>query len=362
MFSFNRTRTSHIGLHLGQQSATLVQLSGGEGHRQVHAIAKSAVPYLESASSEEQDREVASALRKLIADHHFRGRTVVSCLGSQQLFVQNVRLPKLPPEEVEKVVRWEAEERLPYPVTDAEIRYLTAGEVRQDANVKQEVILMACHQGVIQRHIALLELAGLVPVAFDVEPCALLRSLVHAPASADDGAPTGGAAGTRRGYLHLGERSTAVIIAEGTQVLFLKYIASGGYHFDMAVARHLQLPAGEAARMRALVTASRTLDSQDELHRSIADAIRGPLESMCAEIELCLRYYKVTFRGQPLERTVVAGDEASPWLAEYLTERLAMPCELANPFATISQLPAQPQIEQPARWAAALGLSLKDVA
>ena len=207
MFSFNRNRTSPIGLHLGLQSATMIQLSGS-GQREVHALAHGEVPYLESASSEEQDREVAGALRKLVADHRFRGRNVVSCLGSQQLFVQNVRLPKLPPEEVDKVVRWEAEERLPYPIADAEIRYLAAGEVRQDANVKQEVILMACHQGVIQRQINLLELAGLSPVAFDVEPCALLRSLLNAQ---DESATV-----TRRGYLHLGERSTAMIIAEGS--------------------------------------------------------------------------------------------------------------------------------------------------
>ena len=39
---------------------------------------------------------------------------------------------------------------------------------------------------------------------------------------------------------------------------------------------------------------------------------------MSSEIELCLRYYKVTFRGQPLEKVLVAGNEASPWLAEYM--------------------------------------------
>lgn len=352
MFSLTRNRTSPIGLHLGLQTATLVQLAGGDDRREVHAMAHGEIPYDENASSEEQDREVAAALRKLIADHHFRGRTVVSCLGAQQLFVQNVRLPKLPTDEIEKVVHWEAEERLPYPIADAEIRYLLAGEIRQDANVKQEVILLACHQGVVQRHINLLEQTGLIPVAFDVEPCALLRSLI----------PPSHNSTSRRAYLHLGERATAVIIAEGSQVLFLKYIASGGHHLDLAVARHLELPLHEAARMRSVVTGASKLDSQDEVHRSIAEAIRGPLEGMSSEIELCLRYYKVTFRGHPLEKIVVAGGEASPWLADYMSERLGLPGELANPFESLSQQPAHAAVEQPGRWATALGLSLKDVA
>ena len=352
MISFNRTRTSPIGLHLGMQTATLVQLTGGNDRLEMHAMAQGEFLCDENASSDEQDRETASALRKLISDHHFRGRNVVSCLGAQQLFVQNVRLPKLPPEEVEKVVRWEAEERLPYPIADAEIRHLTAGEIRQDANVKQEVILLACHQGVVQRHIGLLEMAGLVPMAIDVEPCAVLRCLLNTVTHQ-------GAEG-RRAYLHIGERATAVIIAEHRQVLFLKYIASGGHHFDMAVARHLELPLRDALKMRAVVTAAPALDAQDEIHRSIAEAIRGPLEAISSEIELCLRYYKVTFRGQPLDKIVLAGAEASPWLAEYLNERLAIPCEMANPFQSLAQPPGSAAaLERPGRWVTALGLSMK---
>lgn len=349
MFGFNRNRHSPIGLHLGTQSAHLVQLGGAGSALEVHALAHAEIPYDESASSEVQDRETAAILRKLVAENNFRGRSVVSCLGAQQLFIQNVRLPKLPPEEIEKVVRWEAEERLPYPVADAEIRYLTAGEVRQDANVKQEVILLACHQGVLKRHISMLEQAGLAPAAIDVEPCALLRCF-HGSANAGE---------ARRAYLQFGERTTSVIFAEGAQVLFLKSIASGGHHFDSAVARHLDLPLREAARMRATVTRAEKLDSQDELHKSIADAIRAPLEATSSEVELCLRYYKVTFRGQPLQKILLAGAEACGWLAEYLGDRLGIPCEVGDPFTTPGNTVQAPNIEQPGRWATALGLSLK---
>lgn len=347
MLTLTRTRTLPIGLHLGLQSATLAQLVRDGDGWELHALAQGQLPVNENATADEQDREVAAALRQLVVDHHFKGRNVVSCLGSQQLFVQNVRLPKLPPEEIEKVVHTEAEERLPFPIAEAEIRHLMAGEVRQDAAVKQEVILLGCHQGVINRHIHLLEQAGLVPVAIDVEPCALLRCLHTDDETAGD---------ARQLYLHVGERTTAVIIAEGRQILFLKYINSGSTNFDAAVARHLDISMSEAAQMRSAVALEPIMDSSDEVHRSIVEALREPLETMCMEIELCLRYYKVTFRGHALERIVLAGNEATNWLADYLADRYGMPCEPANPFAALKQAPT---IDLPGRWAAAMGLALK---
>lgn len=352
MIAFRTTRTKPIGLHVGPHTATLAQLAGPDDQREIHVMASVDLPADEALSPQEQDHAVAAVLRKAIADHRFKGRQVVSCLGSQELFVQNVRLPQLPPDEVAKVVRWEAEERLPYPAAEAEIRHILAGQVRHDTNLKQEVILMACHHGVLQRHIAILEAAGLDPVAVDVEPCAVVRCFQgHA---SPDAAPT-----ARQAYLHLGERATTVIFAEGDQILFLKHVASGGHHWDVAVSRHLELTVPEAARMRSVVTASKNLDADDEIHRSVIDAIRNPLEAMATEVELCLRYYKVTFRGKPLEKIVVTGCEANPWLVEFLTRRLGSPCQLGNPFTHIAHWPGRDDAtECPGRWTTAIGLSM----
>jgi len=250
------------------------------------------------------------------------------------------------------VVQWEAEERLPYPVDEAEIRHLVAGEVRQDANIKQEVILMACHRGVLKRHLGILEQAGLAPQAIDAEPCAIVRSFCNEDT---EGRP-------RQAYLHLGETATAVIFAEGPQILFLKYVSRGGVHFDQAVAQHLTLPLHEASQMRETVLASTDLDSGNEVHRTVIEALRRPLESLSAEVELCMRYFKVTFRGRPLEKVIVTGSEASPWLVEFFEKNLQIPCEWGNPFQTLHRWPAEHDaLERPSRWAAAIGLSKKGI-
>lgn len=354
MISFSRQKPHPIGLQLGPRSATLVQLVGKPDQLEVHSLAHGEIPLRDELSAEEQDQEIAAALRKLLIDHHFKGRRVVSCLGAEQLFVQNVRLPQLPAEEVEKVVRWEAEERLPYPVNDAEIRHLLAGNVRQDSSMKQEVILLACQRAMIDRHVRLLELAGLTPDAVDIEPCAALRCLRRplTPAEVVE----------RRAYLNLDDSATTVMFSDGPQILFLKYIAIGGRTLDQAVARQLDLRLDEAARMRSVVNAAVELDADDEVHRSVIDAIRSHLETMTTEIEHCLRYYKVTFRGKAITQMVVTGSEATPWLVHYLGERLGIPCQIGNPFASLGRWPTSTgALERPWRWTTAMGLSMKSI-
>jgi type IV pilus assembly protein PilM len=110
--------------------------------------------------------------------------------------------------------------------------------------------------------------------------------------------------------------------------------------------------------MRATVMASNELDAKSDVHRSVIDAIRAPLETINADVELCLRYYKVTFRGKPLDRIVVTGSESSAWLAEFLEERLGTRCEMGNPFVHLSSDNRTSATEtRQGRWATAVGLS-----
>ena len=339
-----------IGLHLGPRVATMVQVSGSPERAELTALAQGLLPARGELTDEQFDEQVAATLKLLTSEHGFRGRQVVSCVPAGDLHLQSVRLPLLPPAELEKVVRWEAQERLPFPAANAELRYLQAGQIRQDANVKQEVVLMACQQTVLQRHLRILESAALVPVAIDVEPCAVLRAFRNGQSGNND----------RVAYLHLGDSLTTVFIADGDTILFLKYVGCGGREMDQAVAKHLELDLPEAMRLRASVTNSAELDSQSDVHRSVIEAIRPQLEALASELELCFRYFMVTFRGQQATKLIVTGCEASPWLSEYIGHSLSYPVEVGNPFVSLTQSPESSSMpEHPGRWAAALGLCLR---
>jgi type IV pilus assembly protein PilM len=125
---------------------------------------------------------------------------------------------------------------------------------------------------------------------------------------------------------------------------------------DDATATGLGMKPAEAAALRRH-NGERRADQQDpEIARSIAQATRPVIEKMINELGMCIRYHSVTFRGQPLVRMVLGGWEATPSLAETLSTRLNLKCELSQPFRRFANAPSPGRQGQ---WDVALGLALR---
>ena len=280
----------------------------------------------------------------------FRGRDAVLCLGAGSLFVQNMRVAQASGDELTKIVHFEAAGRLPFGSEEAEIRYLEADDVKQGESVRREVILLASRRPSLERLLGVAELAGLRPTAIDIEPAAMLRCYARQLRREDD-------LQRRLMFVNVGASNTMAVIARGTDTMFIKYIDVGGRQFDEAVARHLKLSPGDAAALRRH-NADRPAPGRDpEIARGIGDAVRPVLERLSQQLALCLRYYSVTFRGQPPEQVVLGGGEATETLAEWLAARLELPCEVGNPLRPFGES----HVAGPAgQWDIAAGLALRE--
>lgn len=345
---FWKRRCGPIGIDLGTRSIKLVQLDNDR--KRVLMAARWELPAEELLKSPEERRPaILDGLRQLLGSHSFRGQDAVLCLGSQKLFVQNIRVPKAATAEMTKVVQQEAAARVPYSVADTEIRFLEAADIRQGDTTKREVILLACHRPVLDDMLSLISEAGLQPVAVDVEPAALLRAYNNGQRRDDDKEQ-------RSMYVHIGAVDTAVVIAQGTDTLFVKYLDIGGQQLDQAIATHLDMAPDAAALLRRH-NGDRRADQQDpEVTRGVAHAIRPVMDRLINELSLCVRYHSVTFRGMPLVRMIVGGGEASDSIVEVIGSRLDIKCELGDPLRGIDHEHLAGRASQ---WDVATGLALR---
>ena len=157
-------------------------------------------------------------------------------------------------------------------------------------------------------------------------------------------------------FINVGSSTTTVVIARGSDAMFVKYIDVGGKDLDEAVARNLSMKQGEAAALRRH-NGDRRADQRDpEIARGVAESTRPILERLAGELSMCIRYYSVTFRGQPLSQMVVGGGEASDTLAEWLGARLDMKCEAGDPLRSFQAPPMPGRLGQ---WDIATGLALR---
>jgi len=343
-----RRRPSPIGVDLGSRSIKLLQFDAER--ERIREAVRWELPGSGPGEPADRTAQLVQALRQAREGRNFRGRDAVFCLGSSDLVVQNIRVPQATGDELSATVRAEAATRLPFDVSQTELRFIEADTVRQGDSLRREVILMAGQRTAID-HLAQIGLdAGLMPVAIDVEPMAMLRCYARQYRRDTDQQ-------MRAMFVNLGAASTIVVISRGGDPMFIKNVDFGGRLLDEAVARHLKMKLSDAASLRRH-NGDRRADQRDpEVSRSVMESIRPLLDRLASELAMCIRYHSVTFRGQPLARVVLSGGEASANLAEWLQPRLEVPCEPGNPLR-IFEKPALPgRIGQ---WDVAAGLALRE--
>ncbi len=334
-----------IGIDLGSRALKLVQLN--HDRTQIVDAVRWDLPFEAQGDARGQ---MVRALEQAREGRKFRGRDAVICLGASELFVQNIRVAKpAAGGDIEPSVHQEMSTRLPFPVQETELRFIEAADVRQGDTIRREVIVTACHRPVLDERLQLIEDAGFRPRAVELEASALLRCFELQFRRDND-------RDQRVLYVHVGNSSTTVLIAQNDEVSFLKYVDIGGRHFDEALARGLKMTVADAWNLRRH-NGDRRVDQQDpEVARSVNEAVRPVLERLLGEVSLCLRYHNVTFRGQALQRVVLAGGEATPALAERMSAALNAKCELGNPLRSFE---AAPLAGRNTQWDVAIGLALR---
>jgi type IV pilus assembly protein PilM len=359
MFRLTRSQVLPIGVDVGHDAVKMLQLEVVGDTLTVAAAAKAALPGDVKSQPARRPHAATNLIRQMLRQHPFRGRGVVAALPREIVHTKNLRLPQMPASELEHVVTFEARNVFPFDTDHATVHHLPAGEVRQGAELRQEVILLAARNDEVNDFVEQLHQASCVIESLDVEACALYRSIERFIRRREDENDV-------HVIVDVGARRSLVVIGKGREISFVKPVDIGGIHFHEAVSKKLGITLEEAeALRRRLVDDAQPADPaarKDPVRQAVFDATRGPMEELGREISLCLRYYSVTFRGQRPSRLRLVGGEAwDPQLQSLLNAALVIPVEVGRPLFSVdtSRMRATDRRGSMCEWALALGLALK---
>jgi len=361
-----------IGLDIGHNSIKMLQLAINGGHISILAADKTPLDSSINGDGEEGRTFIISAIKRMMAEGNFRGRSVVSCLPNDSLKITSLRLAEVETQEIEQVLRKEVSQRFGLDPDKDAMNYLLAGNVRQGEEIKNELILFAVDNETVKNHIQMLEEAELKPVAIDSIPCALFRSFERSLRRQEDKEYT-------VVFVDLGSRFTTVVFGRGGKISFVKQIPIGGEKFNQDIAAKLGVSINEAEMLRGKLRLERSRlgphrhaappqkTANDDLldastRQVMVDAIGAIAEELAREISLCFRYYTVTFRGKRVERAVCAGGEAyENILLNVLKRQLTVEIEVAQPLKGFDMMNVKFDSDKRGllcEWAVAVGLSL----
>lgn len=376
MLGVTRTQLQPIGLDLGAAGVKLLQLELANGALRVVAAASRAYDDRNASSLDQSAQGVAmmaadcrwrldqagQIVQDLLQEQPFRGLNVVAALPRGIVHVKNLRLPQIPPDELAAAVQFEANTIFPFKADDAIVHFLPAGAVRQGAETRQEVIVIAALKDDVDHYLERIHSWGLQVQALDVEMSALYRGIDRFVRRREDEQLV-------HVLVDVGSRQSTVVIGRGREVQFTKQVEFGVAMLDEAISRKLGITISEAAALRCRmgqtpVTADDPALQRDPVRLAVFDAMRPVTADLAREISLCLRYYSVTFRGHRPDRVrLTGGGGCDHQLLAQLNAGLPIPAESSRPLLNLdcSRITNIDRNQSQSTWAVAAGLAMRFV-
>src|SRR5687767_3708938 len=144
-------RVNPIGVDFGSDCLRMAQVhfTGKEYH--LVAAASADVPAHVRHNQVARLNFFVETVRDLLAQGQFRSRHAVLALPAANMYIQHLRIAKMDEDETRKALVWEARGKLPIDPSQALMRHVIAGEVYQDQEPKQEVIVMAAQRDLVNQ-------------------------------------------------------------------------------------------------------------------------------------------------------------------------------------------------------------------
>lgn len=294
------------------------------------------------------------AIATAFKEGKFRTKRVVTSVAGQSVVVRYVPMMRMNDAELRQAIRFETDKYLPFDLDEVvldcqPLKRATNGAGGDDGGKSKDgeqmtVLLAACKTKAIEERIALLQGAGLSPLAIDVDVFALANAweLCGLPAEEVDEA---NATPTAIALVDVGSSRTSINVLAGGETCFSREIAIGGADMTQAVARRLSMETFEA---EAVKRASETHELE------VNTAIAPVLEDLVSELSLSLDYVEHHEGVAVGEILLSGGGVLAPGAAQYIEQATGRKTRTWNPLEGLRVDSDRVDVEELEAWAPTL--------
>ncbi len=266
---------------------------------------------------------VADAITRIFTQQAIKNRRVATSISGHSVIVKKIALPVQSDEDLAESIRWEAEQYIPFDISDVNLDYQVLGESTTTGNL--DVLLVAVKKEKITDHTSVITMAGKSPVVVDVDAFALQNAYEanYAPTTRSSVA-----------LLDVGASVMTINIVSGTDFLFTRDVSVGGRQYTDFIQKEFNLNFSQAQSLKH----GESIDGIDPSEaRHIIDSVT---EILCLEIQKTFDFFKSTTTVDHLDRMLVSGGGAhTPGLIETLEKKFEIPTEKFDAFKNVAYDP-----------------------
>jgi type IV pilus assembly protein PilM len=317
-----------IGLDIGSHSIKLVEIDDAKRGRILRSFGVIGLPPDAIVEGAIKEMEVVStAIKSLFKNLKVKNRNVATSISGFSVIVKKITIPSKGEAELEATIQDEAEQYIPFDINEVNLDFdilSIGGESREgseaEAGEQMEVMLVAAKKDVIDDYVSLLQVAGLNPVALDVDAFAV-QNAFEISASEPEGCYA---------LVNVGAEELGINAVRNTVSLFARDSSYGGSQITDAIMSEFDVSFEEAEALKlGGAEAEGKTAKLEEIFKSV-------VSEWVQEIKRALDFVSSTYPDETIKRILVSGGSCRiPGFRDYLKAETGIAVSELNPFADL---------------------------
>ncbi len=312
-----------VGIDIGTSAVKMVRLR--ESHGVYHLQNIGIVPLAPETIIDNAIMDspaIVAVIKGMLESMKVKSKRVATSVSGHSVIIRKINLPLMTEAELESSIQWEAEQYIPFDVSEVNIDFQIIGPDAKDP-AQMNVVLVAAKKEFVNDYVAVFTDAGLEPVVMDID-CFALENMFDYNYGFVDGEVIA--------LIDLGASATSVNILRGSTSVFTRDIQSGSSLLSHELQKKLALSRDDAERAKL---------GESNLADVDPDAVEGVLtdatESLIQEVQRSLDFFSATSSEERISKVYLTGGiAASRRMLEALQRRLDIEVESINPFRNIT--------------------------
>ena len=282
---------------------------------------------MESAGESIRPAQITATVKEMLREIGIKSGNVNYAVPAQSVFARFVKLPSVEEEKIGRIIAFEAQQNVPFPIDEVVWDYQLVGGGPDE---QLQVVLVAIKADLLEGMNEAVEEAGLRPVVIGVATMGLYNAFRYNYSDVNEPSL----------LVDIGARTTNLLFIEPGKI-FSRSVLIGGSSITAAVAKEFNESFATAERRKKesgfVSLGGGYADPADPDIARMSKIIRSTMTRLHAEIMRSISYYRTQQQGKaPARIYLCGGSSGMPYMREFFQEKLQVPIDFFNPVRNVA--------------------------
>ena len=311
-----------IGIDIGSSSVKMVHLKEAKGSFQLAGLGLATLPAQAIVDNAIMDSSsVVDVIKGLVESQKLKTKNVATSISGHSVIIRKIQLPIMTEEEMEASIQWEAEQYIPFEISEVNLDFQILGPDANDASL-MNVILVAAKKDFVSDYVALFKESGLNPQVIDIH-CFAVENVYEINYGSNEDEVIA--------LIDMGASSMNVNVLRGGMSVFTRDIQVGGSAYNEEIQKRLGLNNEDAEIVKL------GGEIADVTAESVAEVMEDATESLTQEVQRSIDFFSATSSDEKVQKVFITGGVSKvPAVKASLENRLGVSVHVVDPWRQIS--------------------------